>query len=148
MCTGWRRRRAVPPCAGQSATGTARALRRSACLLADDAMFPPLVAAPHTMCRLPVRPCDPMIQHSARDQGPYVRGWDRGRRPGQAVGTEAKRLRPSASERYLVIRWPRTLLPAASSGGENVPTLPLPGDTVTMPPLTPLLPGRATSYSH
>ena len=40
------------------------------------------------------------------------------------------------------MRWPRTLLPASSSGGENVPTPPLPGDTVTRPPLTPLLPGR------
>src|ERR1700749_4502144 len=66
----------------------------------------------------------------------------------QAVGAEAKRLRPSASERYLVMRCPRTLLPASSSGGENVPRPPLPGDTVTMPPATPLLPGRPTSYSH
>ena len=54
-------------------------------------------------------------------------------------------MRPSASERYLVMRCPRTLLPAASSGGENVPRPPLPGDTVTMPPLTPLLPGRPMS---
>ena len=40
---------------------------------------------------------------------------------------------------------PRTLLPAPSSGGEKSPTPPLPGDTVTMPPLTPLFPGSPTS---
>src|SRR6202042_2234880 len=66
----------------------------------------------------------------------------------QVKGAEANRLSPSASERYLVMCCPRTLLPAASSGGENVPRPPLPGDTVTMPPATPLLPGRPTSYSH
>src|SRR4029077_6530601 len=66
----------------------------------------------------------------------------------QAIGAEANRLSPSASEMYLVMRCPRTLLPASSSGGENVPTPPLPGDTVTMPPATPPLPGRPTSYSH
>jgi hypothetical protein len=63
----------------------------------------------------------------------------------QTAGTEENRFRPSASERYLVTPWPRTLLPATSSGGENVPTPPLPGDTVTIPPLTPLLPGRPMS---
>ena len=64
-------------------------------------------------------------------------------RPRQAAGAEAKRLSPSASERYLVIRWPRTLLPASSSGGENVPMLPLPGDTVTMPPADSAFAGEA-----
>src|SRR4029453_16028544 len=52
------------------------------------------------------------------------------------------------SARYLVTSWPRTLLPAASSGGEKVARPPLPGDTVTMPPLTPLLPGIPISYSQ
>ena len=33
-------------------------------------------------------------------------------------GVEAKRFRPRRSERYVVMRWPRTLLPASSSGGE------------------------------
>ncbi len=60
-------------------------------------------------------------------------------------GAEANKLSPKRSERYVVIRWPRTLLPASSSGGENVPTPPFPGDTVTSPPLTPLFPGRPTS---
>ena len=41
------------------------------------------------------------------------------------------------------MRCPRTLLPAASSGGENVPRPPLPGDTVTMPPGDPAFPGKA-----
>src|SRR4051812_29357308 len=58
-----------------------------------------------------------------------------------SVDCEAKRLSPSRSARYLVTSWPRTLLPAGSSGGEKVARPPLPGETVTMPPLTPLLPG-------
>src|SRR3984957_6649866 len=60
-------------------------------------------------------------------------------------GDDANRFRPRRSERYVVMRWPRTLLPASSSGGENGPTPPLPGDTVTSPPLTPLFPGSPTS---
>ena len=44
-----------------------------------------------------------------------------------------------------VASWPRTLLPASSNGGEKVPRPPLPGAMVTMPPVTPLLPGRPTS---
>ena len=43
---------------------------------------------------------------------------------------------------------PLTLLPAASSGGANVPSPPLPGETVTMPPPIPLLPGSPMSYSQ
>ena len=35
---------------------------------------------------------------------------------GPSAGTEAKRLSPSRSARYLVASWPRTLLPAGSSG--------------------------------
>jgi hypothetical protein len=41
-----------------------------------------------------------------------------------------------------------TLLPAASSGGAKVPRPPLPGETVTMPPPIPLLPGSPMSYSQ
>ena len=44
--------------------------------------------------------------------------------------------------------WPFTLLPAASSLGANVPSPPLPGDTVTIPPPMPLLPGNPMVYSH
>ena len=65
-----------------------------------------------------------------------------------SAGSEAKRLSPSRSARYFVTSWPRTLLPAASSGGEKVARPPLPGETVTMPPLTPLLPGIPISYSQ
>ena len=64
-----------------------------------------------------------------------------GRGQPREPASEAKRLSPSRSARYLVTSWPRTLLPAASRGGEKVASPPLPGDTVTMPPLTPLLPG-------
>ena len=55
---------------------------------------------------------------------------------------------PSRAERKRATRWPLTLLPAASSGGANVPIPPLPGETVTIPPPMPLLAGSPTSYSH
>ena len=64
-----------------------------------------------------------------------------GRGQPRGAASEANRFSPSRSARNLVTSWPRTLLPAASSGGEKVARPPLPGDTVTMPPLTPLLPG-------
>ncbi len=63
----------------------------------------------------------------------------------QATGAEAKRFSPSRSDRNRVTSCPRTLLPAASSGGEKTPSPPLPGAMVTMPPATPLLPGRPIS---
>ena len=62
-----------------------------------------------------------------------------------AVGADAKRLSPSASERSLVTSCPRTLYPALSRGGEYVPRPSFPGETVTMPPPTPLFPGSLTS---
>src|SRR5690606_33662418 len=61
---------------------------------------------------------------------------------------DAKRFKPSRSDRNRVASCPRTLAPLASTSGENVASLPLPGAIVTMPPLTPLLPGSPTSYSH
>ena len=64
------------------------------------------------------------------------------------VGTEVSRLRRIRRDNAAVTRRPCTLLPATSSGGENVPRPPLPGDSVTMPPPTPLFPGRPMSYSH
>ncbi len=66
-------------------------------------------------------------------------------RADQTAGFEAKRLSPSRSDRYLVTRCPLMLLPAPSSSGEKVPKPPFPGDTVTMPPLTPLFPGSPIS---
>ena len=44
-----------------------------------------------------------------------------------ASGLETNRSRPSARDRKRAASWPRTLLPAASSGGANVPSPPLPG---------------------
>lgn len=58
-----------------------------------------------------------------------------------AVGRDANRSRPRRSERKRATSCPRTLLPAGSRGGANVPRAPLPGDTVTIPPPMPLLPG-------
>src|SRR6185436_7691208 len=84
-------------------------------------------------------------------QGPSgeERGQDRApEAPPRATGVDANRFSPSRSERKRVASLPRTLLPAASSGGEKAASAPLPGATVTMPPLTPLLPGRPTSYSQ
>ena len=42
----------------------------------------------------------------------------------------------------------RTLLPAASSGGEKAAMPNLPGDTAMMPPPTPLFAGRPVWKSH
>ena len=55
---------------------------------------------------------------------------------------------PSRADRKRATSCPRTLLPAMSSRGENVPIPPLPGETVTIPPPIPLLAGSPTSYSH
>jgi hypothetical protein len=38
--------------------------------------------------------------------------------------------------------WPRTLLPAASSGGETTAMPNFPGETAISPPPTPLFAGR------
>ena len=70
------------------------------------------------------------------------------RRADQASGFERNRSSPSCCERNFATSWPLTLLPAASSGGANVPRPPLPGETVTMPPPIPLLPGSPMSYSQ
>src|SRR3954468_9313956 len=63
----------------------------------------------------------------------------------QAFGFETKRSRPRRCERNLATSCPLTLLPALSRGGPNVPSPPFPGETVTMPPPIPLLPGRPMS---
>ena len=63
-------------------------------------------------------------------------------------GAEMSRSIPSRAERNRATSWPLTLLPAASSGGANVPIPPLPGETVTIPPPMPLLAGSPTSYSQ
>ena len=63
-------------------------------------------------------------------------------------GAEMSRSIPSRAERKRATSCPLTLLPAASSGGANVPIPPLPGETVTIPPPMPLLAGRPTSYSQ
>ena len=62
-----------------------------------------------------------------------------------ASARDAKIFNPSISERNSVASCPRTLFPAASRGGEKVARPPLPGDTVTIPPLTPLLAGSPIS---
>jgi hypothetical protein len=69
-----------------------------------------------------------------------------GRKRGiQSAGCETNRSIPNLWERNLATSWPLTLLPALSSGGAKVPIPPLPGETVTMPPPIPLLPGRPMS---
>src|SRR4029453_5281056 len=67
---------------------------------------------------------------------------------GDVTAADANTFSPSRADISLVSSAPRTLLPAWSGRGENVPRPPLPGDTVTMPPLTPLLPGSPISYIH
>ena len=54
-----------------------------------------------------------------------------------------KRSRPSGRESSVAARTPRTLLPAASRGGEKCSRPPLPGETVTIPPPMALYSGDA-----
>src|SRR5215469_11917455 len=63
-------------------------------------------------------------------------------------GFDTNKSIPSRSARNLATSCPLTLLPALSSGGANVPRPPFPGDTVTIPPPIPLLPGRPISKSQ
>ena len=60
-------------------------------------------------------------------------------------GSETNRSIPRRWERNLATSWPFTLFPAPSSGGAKVPNPPFPGETVTIPPLIPLLPGSPMS---
>ena len=62
-----------------------------------------------------------------------------------ASGFETNRSIPNRWDRNLATSFPLTLCPALSSGGANVPSPPLPGETVTIPPLIPLFPGRPMS---
>src|SRR5437879_4237480 len=61
---------------------------------------------------------------------------------------DANRLSPSVLDRCRAASCPRTLFPAWSRSGENVPRPPLPGDTATVPPAIPLFPGTPTSKSQ
>ena len=66
-------------------------------------------------------------------------------RTGYGSGSDANRSNPNRRDRNLAASCPLMLLPASSSGGANVPSPPLPGETVMTPPLIPLLPGSPTS---
>jgi hypothetical protein len=58
---------------------------------------------------------------------------------------DMNRSRPNCRDRNLATSCPFTLFPAPSSGGAKVPSPPLPGETVTIPPPMPLLPGSPIS---
>src|SRR5215218_1882872 len=60
-------------------------------------------------------------------------------------GSDENKSRPRRWARNRATSCPRTLFPVASNGGANVAKPPLPGETVTIPPPTPLFPGRPTS---
>src|SRR5512132_858664 len=62
-----------------------------------------------------------------------------------STGIDTNRSMPRRWDRNLATNCPLTLLPALSSGGANVPRPPLPGETVTIPPPIPLLPGSPIS---
>src|SRR5262249_3540990 len=66
----------------------------------------------------------------------------------QLSGWGPKRSIPRRCDRNLATSCPLTLFPAPSSGGAKVPNPPFPGETVTMPPPMPLLPGRPMSKSQ
>ena len=75
--------------------------------------------------------------------------WTRRRACRYAGATfSANGLPPSAFEIEAIARCARTLLPAASSGGETTAMPNFPGETATMPPPTPLLAGSPVWYSH
>ena len=96
---------------------------------------------------VPLRECDLVVERGRRGR----REGDEGRRDGhdersdQDAGSDRKMSSPSRRERKRAASCPRTLFPAASSGGAYVPRPPLPGATVTMPPPIPLLPGSPIS---
>src|SRR5262249_41311616 len=69
-------------------------------------------------------------------------------RPLQTSGVETNRSMPSRCVKNRAASCPLMVVPAASSGGAKLPSPPLPGETVTMPPPMPLLPGRPMSYSQ
>src|SRR5262245_64154348 len=85
--------------------------------------------------------CSPLL--AGRQAGPSVGGGAR-----HASGCETNRSIPSCCDRNADTSCPLTLFPARSSGGAKVPSPPLPGDTVTIPPPIPLLPGRPMSKSQ
>src|SRR5262245_59564302 len=62
-----------------------------------------------------------------------------------ASAFEMNRSKPRLCERNFAASCPFTLFPAPSSRGANVPKPPLPGETATIPPPTPLLPGSPIS---
>jgi len=59
-----------------------------------------------------------------------------------------RKWRLKSRERSVHTATPRTLLPRASSGGENTPMPSCPGKTAMMPPATPLFAGMPTAYTH
>ena len=124
-----RRRRALPR---RDVLPSARlGLRRDALAAAER--------APVTLCYQAVARrrcggwwarCVPSPARRPSSSPPVPRRTDRGRAGARETGRRAV---------------PRTLLPASSSRGENVPSPPFPGDTVTIPPPIPLFPGSPTS---
>ena len=96
---------------------------------------------------VPLRERDLVVERSGRrrrSRDECRRDGDE-QRPDQDTGSETKMSSPSRRERNRAASCPRTLFPAASSGGANVPRPPLPGATVTMPPPIPLFPGSPIS---
>jgi hypothetical protein len=67
------------------------------------------------------------------------------RRIVEGADRQAYRFSPSALAICATANWPRTLLPASSSGGAKAAIASLPGATASTPPPTPLLAGRPTS---
>jgi hypothetical protein len=101
---------------------------------------------PAPMRRLPVR-APAAARSPAQSGGPGARsssGPGRARSP-HPSDSETNRLSPSRRARNLAASCPLTLLPKRSSGGAKVPNPPLPGETTTIPPPMPLLPGTPTS---
>ena len=89
-------------------------------------------AAPHVSS-------SPQSQWPLAGAGPVAPVWGTRR-----AGRDANTLPPRRWIMASTARCPRTLFPAGSSGGENVPIAKRPGTTATMPPPTPLFAGTPT----
>ena len=81
----------------------------------------------------------------SQDQNPWRQQGGATAAPFHSKGFETNMSNPRLWDRNLATSCPLTLLPAASSGGAKVPRPPLPGETVTIPPPMPLLPGSPMS---
>src|SRR6185503_1924611 len=91
-------------------------------------------------------PCDAPFFVSQSDLYRFSPDWRDDSLPSRADTRYG--LPPSALEMSAIAFCPRTLLPAASSGGDTTAMPNLPGETAINPPPTPLFAGSPVANSH